>query len=405
MLSIDLNNFKLNPNAQTLNLSQLLLTEIPTSIFNLSKLKTLDLSHNFLQDEYLADEALADKKMDIIPPQIGKLRNLEKLDCSENRIRRLPPDIAGLTQLKELILTHNNFKQLAKEIGMLKNLQRLDLQKNLFCTLQPDIFKLTQLKELNLEENECKQLPKEIGMLVSLQRLNLKKNRFSTLPHELFKLVELIELDLSNNRLLAIPPEIANLRQLVELKLSGNNSAYIPKEISLLTRLLRIYVDEIQQVEICNLTNLEELVCIKYTRIPDEICKLTKLRIFSIKDDLFLPDTLPISLGLICKPHGKVNLNSLNHIIYKRNNIWINLQVKIQAFKEILEQILSLDVIEIILDYHFSTSHTYSKFIKYKSYDFAPISLKKEVNKRATTPIKMTKRPAHWRHRTNKPRH
>ncbi|HYO49449.1 MAG TPA: COR domain-containing protein, partial [Chloroflexia bacterium] len=78
--------------------------------------------------------------------------------------------------LQDLYLVGNQLTQLPPEIGRLTNLQTLNLEGNQLTQLPPEIGRLTNLQTLNLKGNQLTQLPPEIGRLTNLQDLDLNEN-------------------------------------------------------------------------------------------------------------------------------------------------------------------------------------------------------------------------------------
>lgn len=92
-----------------------------------------------------------------VPPAIGKLTQLERLDLSDNCLRELPPAVEKLTRLQYFNVGGNELRQLPHEIVHLVNLRTLCLQDNRFkeipshiAHLLPHLFKL-YLKDNPLE--------------------------------------------------------------------------------------------------------------------------------------------------------------------------------------------------------------------------------------------------------------
>ena len=145
-----------------------------------------------------------------LPPKIGRLAGLQRLNLWNNQLTALPPEIGRLASLQHLNLSDNRLTALPPEIGRLAGLQRLDLSRNQLTALPPEIGGLANLQILILWNNQLTALPPEIGRLAGLQRL-----------------------DLSGNQLTALPPEMANLTHLERLNLHGN-----PLTLALPRRLL-----------------------------------------------------------------------------------------------------------------------------------------------------------------------
>jgi small GTP-binding protein len=135
-------------------------------------------------------------------------RRATSLDLSVDGLRALPPEIAQLTNLRELNLSNNQLSVLPREIGQLTNLTQLYLYSNQLRALPPEIGQLTYLRKLYLSNNQLRTLPPEIGQLTNLTQLDLSRNKLRTLPSEIGQLTNLTQLYLDNNPLISPPPEI-----------------------------------------------------------------------------------------------------------------------------------------------------------------------------------------------------
>ncbi|KAK2973026.1 hypothetical protein RJ640_012612 [Escallonia rubra] len=135
---------------------------------------------------------------------IGKLRKLQSLDLSSNRISGLPSDFWSLGSLKTLNLSCNQLSEtLPSNIGNFGSLQTLDLSYN------------------NLSGN----VPEAISSLVSLQVLKLNQNGFeSKFPLGILNCHSLVSVDLSKNRLNGTLPDGfgAAFPKLKFLNIAGN---------------------------------------------------------------------------------------------------------------------------------------------------------------------------------------
>ncbi len=120
----------------------------------------------------------------VLPPEIGKLTALTRLDLYGNQLSTLPPEIGQLTKLDTLYLGINQLSALPPEIGKLTALEWLDLSENQLSTLPPEIGQLTALKELVLWGNQLSTLPPEIVKLTALEKLFLHGNSGLALPGE-----------------------------------------------------------------------------------------------------------------------------------------------------------------------------------------------------------------------------
>ena len=143
-----------------------------------------------------------------LPPEIGRLTTLVRLDLSGNQLTALPPEIGQLTSLSELNLDGNKITVLPPEIGRLTALTRLFLDRNQLASLPPQIGQLLTLSQLSLYRNQLTTLPPEIGLLTALTGLSLYGNQLEKLPPEMGQLRSLTGLDLHENPKLHLPIEV-----------------------------------------------------------------------------------------------------------------------------------------------------------------------------------------------------
>ena len=108
------------------------------------------------------------------------------LDLSECCLDTLPSEIWQLTSLTTLNLRENGLRTLPAGIGRLTGLTELNVSRNLLRTLPAEISKLTALEKLSGWGNLLLDLPAEIGQLTSLTELNIavqySHRPMSTLP-------------------------------------------------------------------------------------------------------------------------------------------------------------------------------------------------------------------------------
>lgn len=225
-----------------LSLTEHRLEEIPGKVFELTSLRTLDLSKNKLQNlgnlsqlkelkslncnqNMLANRSLS---------SISKLHKLTILSIGENRLENpshqsfpsLPPNV------KTLKLHGNSFSSIPRQICDPKlPLEKLDLSNNNLACVPPEMCNLSKsfwlcisfppftlnifpirtfcgcagaLTELNLDNNVIVSLPNEMGRLKKLKALSLKNNYLTKsnpqpIPAAIFTETVLIDLNLHGN--------------------------------------------------------------------------------------------------------------------------------------------------------------------------------------------------------------
>ena len=271
----------LDDEIQILNLSRQKIKRLPKEIGNLTNLTEL-----YLYNFPLAIENVRGDK-------IRDVNHLTILYLNETPLKSLPPEIGKLTNLTKLFLQSTKLESLPPEIGRLTNLKYLSLVKTELESLPPEIGKLTNLTNLWLQTSPLKSLPPEIGKLTNLTQLTSWWNtELESLPPEIGNLINLTKLDLNATSLKNLPSEIGNLTNLTELVLSESPLRSLPPEIGKLTNLEKLWLGwnkELESLppEVGNLTNLTLLYLTgtKLKSLPPEILKLTNLQIIGLDYD------------------------------------------------------------------------------------------------------------------------
>lgn len=169
----------------------------------------------------------------VIPPEIGELTNLTRLNLGEVRLAELPPEIGELTKLTQLSMSGNKLTKLPPAIGKLTDLTRLIVSGNHLSGLPAEIGQLTKLQQIVLLRNWITELPPEIGHLESLTSLDLRENAIAELPPSIGDLAAVTHISLEDNKLTSLPSEIGHLDNLrllnvVRNRLRGDITAIEP---------------------------------------------------------------------------------------------------------------------------------------------------------------------------------
>ncbi|XP_015210777.1 volume-regulated anion channel subunit LRRC8D [Lepisosteus oculatus] len=120
-----------------------------------------------------------------IPLSISHVKNLESLYFSHNKLESLPPPLFNLQKLRYLDVSHNTIAAIPLEIGFLQNLQHFAITGNKVEVLPKQLFKCTKLKTLFLGQNCISTIPEKICQLAQLTQLELKGNCLDRLPSQL----------------------------------------------------------------------------------------------------------------------------------------------------------------------------------------------------------------------------
>lgn len=156
------------------------------------------------------------------PVEIFKLADtLEILDLSGNCLSELPDDLPRLQHLKVIFCSNNQFKHLPTVLGKCPNLTMVGFKANQI--VQVDNKALSpQLRWLILTDNQIKQLPEALGDCFQLQKLMLSGNQLTSLPITLNKCTNLELIRLSSNCLTEFPQQLLKLPRLAWLAFSNN---------------------------------------------------------------------------------------------------------------------------------------------------------------------------------------
>ncbi len=268
---------------------------LPSEIGKLKNLRTL-----ILGKYYENIREVKNNRLTTLPPEIAQLSSLEYLYLWDNQISTIPEEIFQLSKLKELHLLRNQVSIIPKSIVKLSSLRGLYLSGNKINVIPDEIFQLTNLQTLYLSDNQISIIPKDISKLQKLKTFYCWNNKIINIPDEIFQLTNLKDLALYSNQISIIPEAIAKLINLQKLCLHNNQISIIPKVISKLINLQELYLygNQISIIpeEISQLTNLTVLAIEgnEIRAIPDKITQLYNLQTLRLSSNLIsiIPDEL-----------------------------------------------------------------------------------------------------------------
>ncbi len=234
-------------NIQRVDLSNNLLQSAPEVLYGYDSLWELDLGSNSIAE---------------LSPQIGNWKKAEVIYLNNNNLSAIPNEIKNWNAVKSLYLNNNFLSSLPTEIGDLKNMYSLYIYENKLRTIPAEIANATALKILNLENNELETIPEEIGKLKKLNTLLLKNNKLKTIPTSINKLSELRTLHLARNENIILPTNLFTAQFPVEvLDISYCNLKKIPSGLETLLKIktLDLSNNPIGTMPILNAQRLENL--------------------------------------------------------------------------------------------------------------------------------------------------
>lgn len=259
---------------ESLTLRVGLLKYVPNLIIELPKLNILDLKYNLISK---------------LPKNFGKFKNLKTLNLSSNEISIISESIGDLNSLNTLFLHYNKLSHLPKNFGELVNLKTLYLDNNKLSSLPKNFENLVNLKTLFLNNNFFIRLPVSLEKLINLEKLTIHNNGMTSLNFNFEKLTKLNVLYIGStmhprknfNRLTHLPESIGTLKNLMVLHLFGTGINKLPKNIGNLVNLLEL------DLRGCTITNLpdsfENLINLKRIFLDKSHKKILKRDIKRIK--------------------------------------------------------------------------------------------------------------------------
>jgi Leucine-rich repeat (LRR) protein len=138
---------------------------------------------------------------------------LTRLDCSNNHLTSLPPELGNLTALEWFGCSDNQLISLPPELGNLIVLERFFCSDNKLTTLPPELGNLTALKVFYCFNNQLTSLPPELGNLTALEVFFCNDNRLTTLPPELGNLTALKWINYYNHSIETYWTNIENMQR------------------------------------------------------------------------------------------------------------------------------------------------------------------------------------------------
>ena len=143
------------------------------------------------------------------------------------------------------VLNYERLKLREIPIGVPSDVKNLTLAENKFRDFPSGLVNFKDLEYLNLSQNKIKSISDDIEQLTKLNWLDLSNNNLKELPQTFCNLQNLEELNLMNNKLKTLPACFCDLQNLKVLNLKGNNISY--SVISNLQKCMpntNIFVDE-----------------------------------------------------------------------------------------------------------------------------------------------------------------
>ncbi|CAL4889937.1 unnamed protein product [Urochloa decumbens] len=290
--------------------------QISASLGNLTGLRRLNLSHNFLSGS-LPLELMSSGSIVVLDVSFNQLngdlqelhssvlvQSLQVLNISSNMFTGQFPSTTWevMKSLVVLNISNNSFTgQIPTEICFsAPSFAVLELSYNQFSgSIPPELGNCSMLTSLKAGHNNISgTLPDELFNISSLEHLSLHDNQLEGSLSGINKLTDLVTLDLGGNCLRGkIPDTIGKLKRLEVLRLNHNSlSGELPSTLSNCTNLITIdlrsnnFNGELTKVNFSNLPGLKYLDLFVNNfngSIPESIYSCTNLTALRLASNMF----------------------------------------------------------------------------------------------------------------------
>jgi Leucine-rich repeat (LRR) protein len=122
------------------------------------------------------------------------------LNFSKEKLDSLPHNLTKFKNLKYLNISRNRFNSLPDFLDSLKNLEYFIATRNDFSIFPLVLTRLTKLKEIIINRNDINHIPGLIQNCVNLEKLDLGDNALTNLPESIFSISKLNKVDLTGIR-------------------------------------------------------------------------------------------------------------------------------------------------------------------------------------------------------------
>lgn len=235
---------------QELHISNNFIKEIPEKFCEkLPSLKVLD---------------LRDNKIEKLPDEIAMLQSLMRLDLSNNSIYSLPVSLCTLAHLVSLQVEGNPIRSIRRDViacGTTRILKTLrdrggSVGPGKFAKVEqvatipekefPDIYELKKTRSLTLCGKNLVEVPDQVfvdAKNADITIVDFSKNKLKQLPEGLTHLSSMIsELNMTGNMLTVIQPFVAQFDHIKYLNVSCNHLESLPNEVGLMITLREINI-------------------------------------------------------------------------------------------------------------------------------------------------------------------
>ena len=247
---------------------------------------------------------LSFNSIEIIPSEIGNLRELQKVVIRSNKIRNLPSSLFSCDRLLYVDISINPISNI-DGIENCRELREINFNACAFTQFPLKLCWCSDLTVIQASENNLMSLPLEFSRLKKLKSLNLSKNSLTVIPSSVFQEMNMINtIDLRKNKL-KDSPDLSYCSSLTFLDMTENCLEVPPvlpvdghlKVLCLgSNKISNFTLDHIKISAMVSLTELH-LHTNSISAIPSDIARLKFLKVLDFSNNEI--SDVPFELGYI----------------------------------------------------------------------------------------------------------
>lgn len=190
---------------------------------NLTSLKELNY---YLDNKEISVFSARENRLFDIPEQFFKnIIKVIKIDFSFNEFEEISEILLEKRTLNYLFFTNNKINRVPLNIAYLQNLKELDFSNNNISTLNDGFTGLINLEIFRINNNQIKEFPECLLNLEKLDSLIINNNLIEIIPNQNWEKSNIRNIDISFNKLSKVGQNFLKNSRVSLLNLKGNNIA------------------------------------------------------------------------------------------------------------------------------------------------------------------------------------
>ena len=211
------------------------LKELPPEIGELTGMTRLDAGRNF--------------EMKSLPDTLGQLESLEMFSCAATSVSALPESLQYCKRLRMLFCQDTKLTELPSWIGELEELEVLKSGDTTIAALPESLAHCKRLSTLWLNNTKLSALPSWMGELTALKSLTCSNTPITALPESLVYCTQLSVLEIGRTKVNTLPDWIGELAVLEVLCCTDTYITTLPTSLCRCSKLRSLFLEGCNSLE------------------------------------------------------------------------------------------------------------------------------------------------------------